>query len=183
MTWIVEEPLYILILGGVTLAFVGFAWMQTGYRSLLHATIGIAALTAGLLLLERLVVTEPEAIEATVRQIGRDVERNDREKVYSYVYSGAPETLALAKREFPRWEFERVSIKRNFQCVVDPAADPPAANVSFNVVVDVKQLPTLIKERAAVFVELTMRKEHGQWKVADYWYTDFATGMRRRVPR
>ncbi len=38
MTWIVEEPVYIVILGVITLAFIGFAWMQTGYRWMLHAT-------------------------------------------------------------------------------------------------------------------------------------------------
>ena len=64
--------------------------MQTGYRWLLHATLGVAALTVGLLLLERWVETEPEQIEATLRRIARDVERNDLDAILSHVYSGAP---------------------------------------------------------------------------------------------
>ena len=113
MTWLVEEPLYIAILGVVMLAFLGYAWMQTGYRWLLHATLGIAALTVGLLLLEHLVETEPERIEATLRRIGRDVERNDLDAILSHVYSGASDTLALAKSEFPRYTFRDVNIGRN----------------------------------------------------------------------
>jgi hypothetical protein len=183
MSWVVEEPLYIVILGVITLAFVGFAWMQTGYRSLLHAAIGVAALTVGLLLLEHLVETEPEAIERTVRQIGREAEANRRDVVYSYVYSGAPETLAEAKREFPRWEFSRVSIKRNFETVVNMNDNPPSAEVSFNVVVDVKQVNGYYDGPAASFVRLTMRKEGDQWKVAEYSHEEFSAGMRTGPPR
>ena len=101
MTWVVEEPLYIVILGVVTLAFLGFAWMQTGYRSLLHAAIGAAALTVGLLLLEYMVDTESERIEATLHRIARDVERNDHDAIYAHVYSGAPNTRARPSRSFP----------------------------------------------------------------------------------
>lgn len=181
MTWVFEEPLYIVILGVITLAFVGFAWMQTGYRSLLHAALGVAALTAGLLLLEYLVETEPEAIEATVRRIGRDVENNDRDVVYSYVYSGAPETLAEARAEFPRYKFERVSIKRNVESVLDTTADPLSAEVTFNVRVDLTEIASGMEYHPAIFVRLTMRKERGQWKVSKYSWEDPTTGLRRHV--
>ena len=152
MTWVVEEPLYIVILGVVTLAFLGFAWMQTGYRSLLHAALGAAALTAGLLLLEYMVDTESERIEATLQRIARDVERNDLEAILAHVYSGAPDTLALAQQEFPRYSFERVNIKHNVEIVLDETANPPAANVTFNVVVDVTELASNIKYHVPRFV-------------------------------
>lgn len=178
MTWLVEEPLYIAILGIIALAFIGFAWLQTGYRSLLHAAIGTAALTVGLLLLEYMVETEREQIESTIRRIGREVEQNRHDDVYSHVYSGAPETLATAKREFPRYKFSRVSIKRNFEVAIDQSANPLAATVTFNVRVDVKELSSGIEYHPAVFVRLTMRKEEGEWKVATYAYEDPQTGLR-----
>ena len=172
MTWIVEEPLYIAILGVVTLAFLGIAWIQTGYRSLLHAAIGTTALTVGLLLLEYMVDTEPERIEATLRHIARDVERNDHEAIYAHVYSGAPELLAEAKDQFPRYNFERATIKRNLEIVLDMNANPPAAHASFNVRVDVTELATGGIHPGAGFVEVTMRKEGDEWKVAECSYDE-----------
>jgi hypothetical protein len=183
MTWILEEPLYIVILGAITLAFIGFAWMQTGSRTLLHAAIGVAALTAGLLLLERLVETEPEQIESTLRQIGRDVERNDHEKIYSYVYSGAPATLALAQREFPRYAFTRVVIKRNVEITLSMDSQPPLADVTFNVRVDLKEVATGQEWRIPRFVHVTMRKEDGRWKVDTYSHDEPQAGMRMRDDR
>jgi len=177
MTWLVEEPLYIVILGAVTLAFVGYAWMQTGYRALMHAAIGVAALTVGLLLLEYLVQTEPEQIEDTIRQIGRDVERNDHETIYSHVYSGAPAVLAEAQREFPRYRFARVVIKRNMEMTFDRDANPPSADVTFNVRVDLVELSTGIDWRIPRFVRVRMCKEGGRWKVAQYSHNEPQAGI------
>ena len=98
MTWVLEQPIYILILGGLTFAFLGYAWWQTGYRAMFHAMLAVAAVTAGLLILERLVVTDVERIEDTLDQIARDVESNDLPKILSHVYSGATATYARAKR-------------------------------------------------------------------------------------
>jgi hypothetical protein len=168
MTWIVEEPLYIAILGVVTLAFLAFAWTQTGYRWLLHATLGVAAFTVGLLLLERWVETEPEQIEATLRRIARDVERNDLDAILSHVYSGATETLARARSEFPRYSFRVVNIKRNVEVQLQAGAEPPAADVTFNVVVDVTERSSEIPYHVPRFVHVTLRKEDGRWKVATY---------------
>ncbi|MHB8971013.1 MAG: hypothetical protein ACYC3X_11365 [Pirellulaceae bacterium] len=181
MTWLVEEPLYIAILGVVMLAFLGFAWMQTGYRWLLHATLGVAALTVGLLLLERLVETEPELIEATLRRIGRDVERNDLDAILSHVYSGAPDTLALAQREFPRYTFRDVNIKRNVEVKLQMDATPPSADVTFNVVVDVTERDTGLGKRVPRFVHITLRKEDGQWKVATYSHDDAQSSIITRI--
>lgn len=179
MTWLVEQPLKILLLGGLTAVTLAYAWAHLRYRWLLHACLGVAALTIGLLLLERLVETEPERIRATLRQIARDVERNDLETILSHVYSGAPQTLAQARSEFPRYEFERVSIKPNIEITLDPTAQPPAARVTFNVRVDVVELSSGIRYTPARFVVVTMRKEGGQWKVAEYSHDDVLQGLRR----
>jgi hypothetical protein len=183
MTWVVEEPLYIAILGVVTLAFLGFAWMQTGYRALLHAAIGTAALTAGMLLLEYMVDTESERIEATLHRIARDVERNDLDAIYSHVYSGAPDTLALARREFPRYSFQRVNIKRNVEIVLDETANPPAAHVTFNVTVDVTELASGIDYHVPRFVQVTLRREGGEWKVAQYSHDEPQASLRIRIDK
>ncbi len=177
MTWVLEQPIYILILGGLTFAFLGYAWWQTGYRAMFHAMLAVAALTAGLLILERLVVTDVEKIEDTLDQIARDVESNDLPKILSHVYSGATETYARAQREFPNYVFKRVDIKRNVEVVFDRDAQPPQAEVTFNVVVDVEEKSTGYLPRVARFVRVTMIFEKGQWRVAKYSHDDPQNSM------
>ncbi len=89
MTWILEEPTYIIILGVVLVLFLGFALLQTGYRFLLHALLGVIALTIGLLVLENLVQTDKEQVEAALETMARDVETNELDLILRHVYSGA----------------------------------------------------------------------------------------------
>ena len=171
MTWLLEEPIYILILGVLTLAFLGFALMQTGYRKIFHAMLAVVALTAGLLLLESLVLTEREQLEADLETIARDVESNNLETILSHVYSGAPETLADARREFPNYTFDRVDIKNNVEVVFEMEQEPPKALVTFNVVVDVRQ-DTIDFGSVPQFVKVTLMFENGHWRVAEYSHHD-----------
>lgn len=177
MTWILEEPIYILVLGIVMLVFLGFVLIQTGYRGVLHAMLGVAALTVGLLILERSVETRKEQIEAALHDMARDVQSNDLDAVYSHVYSGAPEVLADAKREFPRYTFHDVNIKSNMEVTFEQGHEPPKAFVTFNVVVDV-QRSGFRDRRVPRFVRLTLIHEQGQWRVADYSHENPVNAMK-----
>jgi hypothetical protein len=147
---------------------------------MLHATLAAVALTIGLLLLENLVVTIPEQIENTLHRIARDVETNDLNQVLPHVYSGAPVTLAEAEREFPRYTLSDVDIKRNVEIRLVPGESPPLAEVTFNVTLDVRERRDggIQYGHAALFVELTMRQEGGQWKVASYRYQEPTASIR-----
>ncbi len=171
MTWILEEPIYIVILGVLVLGFLGFALMQTGYRSIFHAMLPVVALTVGLLILEHSVETDKEQVEATLQQIARDVEANDLDAIYAHIYSGAPEILARAKREFPRYTFGRVKIKNNVEVVFENDQQPRKAIVTFNVVVDVRQ-GSFHHPHVPRFVRVTLALEDGKWRVAAYSHSD-----------
>ena len=171
MTWLLEEPIYILILGVLMLAFLGFALMQTGYRKIFHAMLAVVALTAGLLLLESLVLTEREQLEADLETIARDVESNDLETILSHVYSGAPKTRADAQREFPNYSFDRVDIKNNVEIAFEMDHQPPKALVTFNVVVEVRR-DSIDFGSIPRFVKVTLMFENGHWRVAEYSHHD-----------
>ncbi len=172
MTWILEEPIYILILGVLTLTFLGFAYTQTGYRMLMHAMLAVVALTGGLLLLENMVETNTEQMEATLETIARDVETNDLERILSHVSSEATDTYDLAQREFPRYHFDRVNIKNNVEVFFDDDRAPTQAKVTFNVTVDVQHKATGADYHVPRFVRVTLVKENGQWRVAEYTHDD-----------
>lgn len=180
MTWLVEEPLYIAILGIITIAFLFYAWTQTGYRWMMHAMFAAIALTLGMLLLEHLVDTEAELIEKTVLQIARDCETNDIDRILPHVYSGAPVAADEARREFGRHVVSDVDIKHNLEVRIVPNESPPLAEVSFNVGLNVRERREggINYGPVRLFVQLTMRKEGGQWKVASYRYQEPTASIR-----
>jgi hypothetical protein len=173
MTWVLEQPVYILILGALTFAFLCFAWWQTGYRALFHSMLAVVALTAGLLILEHLVVTPREEIENALHEMAQDVLTNDLDKILPHVYSGAPQTYRQAKAEFPKYRFTRVDIKRNVEAVFPQGTNPRTkAEVTFNVVVDVIEKSTNTTYHVPRFVRLTLMFEDGEWRVAEYAHYD-----------
>lgn len=178
MTWIVEEPIYILVLGILMLVFLGFLLVQTGSRIILHAMLGVAAFTVGLLILERSVETKKEQIEAALHDMARDVEANDLDAIYSHVYSAAPKILARAQREFPRYTFHDVNIKNNVEVTFEREHKPPKAFVTFNVVVDV-QREGIRHRRVPRFVRVTLIQEEGRWRVAEYSHQNPVNAMKR----
>lgn len=177
MTWILEEPVYIVVIGGVTFLFVGFAFLQTGYRWLFHALLAVVALTAGLLILERSVQTNKEMIEDALESIAGDVESNNLKRILSNVYSGAPEIYELAQREFPQYKFREVKIKNNVEVEFDNDKDPHEAVATFNVVVDVDH-EGIHHPHVPSFVQVTLILEDGHWRVANYSHTE--TGLYRQ---
>ena len=113
----------------------------------------------------------------------RDVERNDLDAILSHVYSGATETLARARSEFPRYSFRVVNIKRNVEVQLQAGAEPPAADVTFNVVVDVTERNSEIPYHVPRFVHVTLRKEGGRWKVATYSHDEPQSSLFNRPPQ
>ena len=167
MTWVFEQPHYIAILGVATLAVLGFGWMQTGYRALLYGTIGVAVLTVLLLVVERLVQTENEEIEAALEQMAADVQRNDLPDVLRHISAMAPATRAQARAEFPRYNFSRVKVKRNLTVTIDEQQEPRTAVVSFNVVVTGYDRSFRSSFHVPRFVTVTLVREDGEWRFLD----------------
>jgi hypothetical protein len=177
MTWVLEEPIYIAVLGLITAGFLGFAWTQTGYRYLLHALLAVLALTGGLLFLEKMVVTDREQVQEALDRIARDVESNDLDRILSHVYSGAPDVYARAEMEFPNYEFEQVKIKDNVEVQPVEGAQPPRILVTFNVTVDVSVRATSMLHHVPRFVRVTLVKEDGDWRVAEYSHDEPQRGL------
>ena len=89
----------------------------------------------------------------------------------------------MARREFPRYSFKIVNIKHNVEVRLQAGAVPPAADVTFNVVVDVTERSSEIVYHVPRFVHVTLRKEDGQWKVATYSHDDPQSSLFNRPER
>jgi hypothetical protein len=172
MTWLYEQPLIIVVLGVALIFGLGVAWSASGRKELLYA-VGVAlALLIAALVIERIVVTDREAIRATLQQIASDVKSNNRGAVKSHVHSSAPELKAKADAEMPNYQFTDCRITKIHQIDVDDRVEPRSAVVTFNVIASgsFKQGGLEVSDaNVPRWVELHMlREKDGRWGVAEY---------------
>jgi hypothetical protein len=170
MSWLYEQQLVIVALGVTLILALGAAWSASGRKELLYA-IGAAfiLLVAGLIV-EKVVVTDREAIRATVLQIARDVQNNDRRAVLAHVHSGAQQLRRQAEAELPKYEFKELRITRINLIDVDKQAEPRSAIVEFNVIGSASERGGVVAlDHVAQWVKLQMlREKDGRWTVAEF---------------
>jgi hypothetical protein len=172
MTWLYEQPLVIVLVGVAILVALGAAWSATGRKELLVALgVALALMVVGLVV-ERLVVTDREAIEATLLEIARDVQSNNQRAVARHIYSGAPALKQRAEAEMPHYRFTECRITRINAVNVDERAQPRAAIAEFNLIASGSfHEEGLEISDASVprWVRLHMvRERDGRWAVQDY---------------
>jgi hypothetical protein len=171
MTWIVEDPWPALVGGIVVEAILGVVLVMTGRGRLLWAMAGVLAATAGLVLLEWLVVTDVERVEDAIHGVAGAIQRNDVDEVLEYVSPSAVRLRTTIQSTIRRVHVRQISIKNNLQVLVNRRVNPPAAQASFSVVVTANgiQYPT--------FVVVRLRLEGERWRVYDYEDRGFQEGL------
>ena len=179
MTWLTENPFPALLIGALSTAILAGGWLRTGSKWLLFAVIAAIALTVGIVLAERWIVTDREKVTETLYDIAALVERNDVKGALDYAYSKSPAVRSQAANELPLYRFSEVDIKSNLQVEVFPNHDPPMATAEFNVVVVLSTRDGLIANRRIPrYVEVTFYQEDdGRWRVGGYNHFDPRRGF------
>ena len=179
MIWLTENPFPALLIGSLTTAILAGGWLRTGSKWLLSAVIAAIALTVGLVLAERWIVTDREQVTQTLHDLAAVVERNEVAAALEYAYSKSPAVRSQAANELPLYRFSEVNIKSNLQVEVFPNVDPPMATAEFNVVVVLSTRDGLIANRRIPrYLEVTFYKEDdGQWRVGAYNHFDPRRGF------
>jgi hypothetical protein len=171
MSWLYENQIVIAAIGIIAMLALGAAWSSTGRKEWLYG-LGVAfVLVVVGLIVEHVVVTDSEAIRATLAQIARDVQRNDRAAVLRHISSGNPELKRKAEGELPNYQFSECRITRIHQIEIDPKAKPRTATVEFNVIATgtFRQAGFEVTDTVPRWVRLTMvREADGRWTVSDY---------------
>jgi hypothetical protein len=130
VTTLLENPIAIAVIGGLltTVALVVFLARQTG-RSL-AALGGVIAVTALLLLVERWVVTDREAVEYALADMLAAIEANDVPAASAFVDSAAPGIKSDMEAIMP---LVKVNNANAAAVVVEtnPNASPPTATSRF----------------------------------------------------
>lgn len=181
MNWILEstaERTMLLTALAAAVVILSLVWMRTGRRwpMALAAVAGLLAIVV--LVAGHLIVTDREVVEATLRRIAADVERNDVKAVVGHIHSERTDLVAMVESEFPRYRFEKVDIKSNLEIEVDNAVNSQAAVAKFNVVVHGKfhgggDFGDVYGDQGIRrYVVVKFQKEGDQWKVVGYAHHD-----------
>jgi len=133
MNWFVESPWPALLGGGATVLILGVAWWQSRQKFLLWATLAAVGVTAVLLVVQSLVVTDRERIEATLEQARAALQANDRAGVLATV-AETPQGKKLRDQlngYYSYIQFDRVKTGTKRDIEINYHASPPLATVEF----------------------------------------------------
>jgi hypothetical protein len=104
---------------------------MSGRKEALYAAAGLFILFAVLIVTERLMISDREAIRDAIIRIARDVEKNDREAVLAAIHPKATDILEQAKSEMPNYTFQECRITKIDETIVNDTAKPKTAEVEF----------------------------------------------------
>ena len=165
---LLESPWPILLIGIASEAVLAVMLLRTGRGYLLWAMIGMAVVVLVGLVVERLVVTEQEAIENTLDAAVDAAAANDLDRLLDCISPTAEHTRADA-----RWMLDRVEVHSAYihklKIRINHLTSPPTAKVRFQAIgqgTDRKgEFPYQSYSRA---VTVELRLEDGRWLVTGY---------------
>src|SRR5262245_37702167 len=134
MNGLFDGPVAIVVIGVVLLLALGAGWSATGKKELLYVLGGVLALMLVGLVVERLVITDREAIRLALLTIARDVQSNNLKAVTSHVHSSSPELKQKAEAELPNYHFTECRVTKIHDVKVDSQSKPRSAIVEFNLI-------------------------------------------------
>ena len=168
MTWLVEDPTLILTAGLLIELLLGVALFQTGRGAILAAMVGVLLGVAGLLIVERVVVTDRERVAQVLDEAVEAAIAGDVQRVLDTLSPNATEARNRLERVLQRYEVRDVKL-RQMRIVVERRVDPPLAEATFRAVVSGRdRAGRLPRETMVGRVTVELRLEDGQWCVVDF---------------
>lgn len=125
-----EHPWWIISIGVSIEVVLAIILLITRRGTLLWWMLGVLAVTLLSLLIERLVVTDRERIEATLYGGAAALEANDLQRVLSYFPKEAQEARNVVTMIMQRFEVQTARIY-NLEIKIDMQSKPPAAKATF----------------------------------------------------
>jgi hypothetical protein len=172
MVIFVESPWPILFIGIAVEAVLAFLLLRTGLGKFLIAMIGVAVLVAAGLIVERLVVTDREAVEQTLDAAVAAVRRNDVQGALDCITPSEHKARIFTSWVFGRIDFQEAHIS-SLEVKVNRLTSPPSAEAEFLAVGRGKDRKGEFPYQGfARRVKLQLRVEGGRWMVIGYNFED-----------
>ncbi len=180
MSTFVENPVFWIAVTVLLEALLAIALVRTGRGALIAAMIGVLLLGAAGLLLERLVVTEREEVEAAFDDIAAALERDDVAGVLARLAPEAANLRTEASSRMPRVEIDDAKI-RDLKVSINRRANPPTARADFKAIVEARDKRGEVPyEHFIRQCSVGLRREGDRWLLTDYTSTDLLDPDARR---
>ncbi len=167
MTLLTEQPLRLALVCLAVIVAVGAVYVQTRRPAAAKALGGVVVMSLLLILVERLVETDVEAIHALLYEMADDIAHNDRKALLEHVSPSADDLRRSIEGVMPTLHFEEAKITTTPDVRVVSSADPPAATATFRARVSASTAMT--PEATAIpFVDVHLLKEATGWQVLNY---------------
>jgi hypothetical protein len=131
MSIFTENPLAIAVLGGVCALFPLLVFLSRRTLGSLLALGGVIAMTLFLILVERLIVTDREAIHEQQKGVLAAVEANDVASTLAFIDAAAANVRSDAQTLMPQVKVNRARAMGDVEVAFDPASNSTQATTRF----------------------------------------------------
>ena len=169
MSWLFEDPTTLLVAGLLIEALLVVALVKTGRAILVLAMVGVLAIMGLGLLVERLVVTDREQIEATLDGVASALEANDVEGVLRYIDPAASGMRANVRAALAGVHVTDARVY-DLEVDVNHHAKPPTAQADFTGRVKGNYRGESADGEGMVLRKFTVdfRQQDGRWLMTAY---------------
>jgi len=169
MTWFVESAWPSIVLGLSAEAILAVLLVRTRRGNIVGAMVAVATATVGLMVIERLVVTDNEEIEEMLDGLTRALLANDVQGVVKMFTTDSPQMNEVQEI------LSHVTVGQarigDLEICVDKRSFPMSATAHFTERVDARDNRGVMPyERIIRKLKVTLHKEGGHWLL--YKYTD-----------
>jgi hypothetical protein len=168
VTTLFENPLPILVVGGLLATFAVIVFLARRSSASLAALVAVLALTAVMLVVERVVVTEREQVEVALTTMLDAIESNDIPGAVACVDPAATSIRRDIEALMPLMKVEAAN-SASEQITLEESAQPPTATSQFQAYLRAQHqksgLPVAYLNQR---VDLHWVKRGDQWLLDDY---------------
>lgn len=178
MQWIVAAATFVAAVG------LTLAWFKSGRKALLLGAGAALAVGAVVLVVEAIVVTDEERVEAEVLDVARAVERNDLDAVLDHVHPDAQDLQDDAKLRLQQFEFSSVLVKLQ-RIEIDQRQMPRTASAHFIVTPSGthKSSQQPIPRSVKPYLQVEFVEQGDRWLIRSYEVRDFIEAFQKPKQR
>jgi len=172
MIWFVESPWPSVLLGIGLEAILAIYLVRSGRAIAIAAMVGVLALVAGLVVLERIVVTETEQVEDTLDEVAQALVANDSSAVLA-LFSNRSPRRAEVRSAMSRVTISEARVGNDLEVRLNQLTVPPSASAYFTGHFQLKGArETIPYEHLLRKFKVTLHKETDRYRIFDFEDTD-----------
>ncbi len=168
MSLFTEKPVALAVIGGVAAIFPLLVFLSRRTLGSLFALGGVLVVTLGLVLVERLIVTDREAILTQQQGVLAAVEANNVPATLTFIDPNAANVRSDAQTLMPQVKVNRARRLGDVEVQLDPASTGAAATTSFRGFLEGVHTGSGLQFGYMDQVDIHWAKRNDKWLITGY---------------